>query len=206
MIQQARRRDRRAIALVALVLSTALAFSSAGCGSTTAGTAGVAGDAAETGSTDVDASAALSDLTSALSAASSLASQAAPDSSGGTATITVNGETTEVTLDPCVIIDTTDVNLSLYSPSSGLDVMLPPEPGPFEEGDIGRALLPPPSDQDEYRPTTKLIGQWTKEGSGASGHIEGTANLLSGLTSDDDPDIPFSIDFDCASVDDLTAQ
>ena len=207
MTQQAFRGRRTVIVAAALLLTAT------GCSSTTAGTAGTgsgttgAGSAGTTAVADPSGageSSVLADLTSALSAADSLASQANA-ANGGTATITVDGETTTVTLDPCYIVDTSDVNLSISSDNSnGLLAMLPPEPGPFTKDDLGHVMLPPPSGDDEYRGTSDISGQWTRDGDGASGHIEGSIHLLSGITSADDPAFPFSVDFECTGVDDLT--
>jgi hypothetical protein len=119
-----------------------------------------------------------------------------PAASGdqGTVTLTIDGSTSTFEAGNCVILRTVDVNLTLNS--HGLVVSLPSTPGSFTEKDHSNVILPPPTG-DEYRPTIKVRGRWSKDGDRASGHVEGVANLLSGIGSGDDRDYPFSFDFEC---------
>lgn len=204
--------------VLAAVFVVTVAWGVAGCGpGVDSGTAeaGDAGQAEDTGQAEdagqaedpTEAGDVLSSLTDALSQAGAAADVGGPAQAGGSATITIDGATSTVTLDPCRIMETTDVNLSISSGnSSGLLAMLPPTAGPFTSDDFGTVILPPPeSGDDEYRTTVDINGEWAMAGEGATGHIEGTVHLLSGITSSEDPAIPFSIDFECTSVTDLTS-
>lgn len=69
-------------------------------------------------------------------------------------------------------------------------------------GTIGQrkanVILPAPSDSDSYKPTLDVTGSWSRAGDKATGHLEGTAELMSSMTADNPPaPSTFTLDFSC---------
>lgn len=134
-----------------------------------------------------------SDITKAAAAAEESGGAAQDPAQGdvGKVTVTIDGTTTTAAAGTCRIITTSDKNLSLNNGS--LHLMLPPEPGDFDNGQV---ILPPPPG-DEYSPVVRQHGSWTRDGDTATGHVEGDARLLSNVGSGEEKRSTYSIDFSC---------
>lgn len=119
------------------------------------------------------------------------ASGDSPSSAGaeGSVTLTVNGEDATYPARQCRIVTTSDTNLTIDA--DGVDFMLPPEPGAFDDSAHARVLLPE-SLSDEPITASTVHGEWTLDGKTATGTIEGSAHTVVS-----DTQLDFTLDFTC---------
>jgi len=107
----------------------------------------------------------------------------------GTVTLNVDGDESQYPAHQCRIVTTSDTNLTIDA--DGIDFMLPPEPGAFDDSAHARVMLPE-SLSVEPIPAATVHGAWSLDGTTATGTIEGSAHTVVS-----DTQLDFTLDFTC---------
>ncbi|MEO3929415.1 hypothetical protein ABGB07_37010 [Micromonosporaceae bacterium B7E4] len=118
-------------------------------------------------------------------------------STGGTGTLTVtaDGKKYEFVTDDCSTVEVPAKIFSLSTTDATVEMALPHDPGPFDQGSDGVIVPLTLGGSDETYQTVSFTGQRTEDGDRTSGTLSGTARRAT-----TGQEVEFSVDFTCPLV------